>query len=89
MNTSLIPDLRDVPPYGKSQLGVIGCPALAVYGEHSDVIERGRDLARWMPSCPLQVLPDAAHSIPMDRTKEVRGYVLEWLRKQPPFGSRG
>ncbi len=86
MKTSLIADLRDVPPYGREELSTISCPALAVYGEHSDVIERGHDLARWLPSCQLEVLSDAAHSILMDRTKEVRGHVLEWLEKQPAHG---
>ncbi len=83
MKTSLISDLRNVPPYDESDLCTITCPALAIYGEHSDVIERGQELASWLPNCRLEILPDAAHSILMDRSKEVRAYLLEWLAKQP------
>jgi len=87
--TSLIEDLRAVPPYGEADVATIHCPVLAIYGEHSDVFDRGQDLASWLPNCEFRILRDAAHSILMDNTAEVRSAILEWLGKQPARGEGG
>ena len=88
-STTLLEDIRAIPTYGEKELGEVTCPTLALYGDASDVIDRGRDLERWMPGCELRVLPDSAHSILMERTQLVRDHVTEWLDKQPPLGRRG
>jgi pimeloyl-ACP methyl ester carboxylesterase len=88
-NTSLVADLRDEPPLCDAELARIDIPALAVYGEHSDIIERGRTLGRVMPQCELRVIPDIAHTILMDQPREVGRHIIDWLEKQPvPFKQR-
>jgi pimeloyl-ACP methyl ester carboxylesterase len=82
-HTSLVADLKGEPPLRDEELRAIEQPSLALYGEHSDIIERGRTLAREMPRCELRVLGDVAHTILMDRSAEVRGHMIDWLHKQP------
>jgi pimeloyl-ACP methyl ester carboxylesterase len=83
-NTTLMHDLRGVPPLSEVDLKDIQAPALAVYGEHSDVVDRGYELERWLPRCRLEILKGAQHTILMERTPEVREHIIEWLRTQPP-----
>jgi pimeloyl-ACP methyl ester carboxylesterase len=82
-NTTLVTDLRDEPPLREQDLARIDCSALALYGEHSDIIDRGRTLARVMPRCELRVIPNVAHTILMDRSVEVRSHMIDWMHKQP------
>jgi pimeloyl-ACP methyl ester carboxylesterase len=88
-HTTLVADLRDEPPLREQDLARIDCPALAIYGEHSDIIERGRTLARVMPRCELRVIPDVAHTILMDRSAEVRRHMIDWMQKQPTLWKTG
>ena len=85
-NTSLMQDLRNMRPFGEIEFKEINAPTLAVYGEHSDVVDRGYELERWLPRCRLEILKGAQHTILMERTSEVREHILSWLQAQPPRG---
>ena len=81
--TSLVADLRDSPPMTSAALAAIRCPTLALYGERSDVRERGEALARTLPACTLQLLPGCSHSVLWEATAEVRDRVIEFVGGQP------
>ena len=84
--TSLMTDLRAMTPFTEVDFKEIQTPTLAVYGEHSDVVDRGYELERWLPNCRLEILKGAQHTILMERTSEVREHILHWLHAQPPRG---
>ncbi|MDA8400150.1 MAG: alpha/beta hydrolase [Actinomycetota bacterium] len=83
-NSSLVEDLRDAPQFHESDLRRITCPTLAIYGEHSDVLDRAHELAQLLPNCELKVFPHRTHSVIMEATPEVRAEVLAWLAHQAP-----
>ena len=78
--TSLISDLNASPPLTADALARIRCPVLALYGEKSDVRDRGEWLARTLPACSLQILPGCTHSVLWEATGEVRERIVEFLR---------
>lgn len=80
--TSLIEDLRGQVPFSESALRSIHQPALALYGEHSDVLDRGRDLERLLPHCELRVLREGSHALLISDTAWVREQVLGWFAQQ-------
>jgi pimeloyl-ACP methyl ester carboxylesterase len=77
--TSLIADLRRSPPLTAAALSSIRCPTLALYGERSDVRDRGEQLARTLPSCTLHVFPGCSHSVLWEATAEVRERLVAWM----------
>ena len=79
--TTLVADLAASPPIPTEALARIRCPVLALYGETSDVIERGRALAAALPACELVVLPGCTHSVLWEATAEVRRRVVAWLAR--------
>ncbi len=76
-HTSLVADLRDSPAL---VVAGIACPALALYGETSDVRSHGEALARELAACTLHVLPGCSHSVLWEATAEVRARVVEFVR---------
>jgi pimeloyl-ACP methyl ester carboxylesterase len=83
-NTSLIEDLKNERAFRDEDLRKIDVPTLALYGERSDIIDRGHALGRLLPHCDLRIMGDCAHTILMDRSAEVRDHLIDWLQKQPP-----
>jgi pimeloyl-ACP methyl ester carboxylesterase len=79
--TSLVADLAASPPLDAAALGEVRAPVLALYGEASDVIARGRALAAALPACELVVLPGCTHSVLWEATAEVRRRVVAWLAR--------
>lgn len=61
--TSLARDIEATPPLTEAALRAVRCPVLAVYGEDSDILHQGRDVAELLPDCRLLVLPEAAHFV--------------------------
>jgi pimeloyl-ACP methyl ester carboxylesterase len=78
--TSLVADLRDSPPLAPELLATVRCPTLALYGERSDVRDRGEALARLLPACELRLLPGCTHSVLWEATAAVRGALVEFVR---------
>ena len=77
--TSLIADLRGSPPITTAALSSIRCPTLALYGERSDVRDRGEQLARTLPACRLEVLPGCSHSVLWEATADVRARIVAFV----------
>ncbi len=88
--TTIADDLRAERPVDGSTFRSITCPALVLYGENSDIIQRGRDLASWLPGAELVVLPGHDHSVLMSATDELREQILPWLAaRRLAAGARG
>ena len=75
--TSVIDDMAAVPALSPDDLRGIKVPAYAVYGEHSDVIERARDLEALLPDLEMDILGDCSHSAMVEATASVRALVAE------------
>jgi len=82
--TSLIADLRASPPLRDAELATITCPVLALYGERSDVRDRGEALARLLPRCTLELLPGCSHSVLWEATNAVRDRIVAELAREAP-----
>jgi pimeloyl-ACP methyl ester carboxylesterase len=76
--TTLVADLAS-SPLDDAALAPIRGPALAIYGEKSDVIDRGHRLAQAIPGCELVVLPGCSHSVMWEATDDVRRLAVGWL----------
>ncbi|SDT17053.1 alpha/beta fold hydrolase [Actinoplanes derwentensis] len=80
--TTLIDDVAANPALRGPDLKTIGCPVLAVYGEHSDLADAGRQLDRYLPDCTLHMIPGQAHTVLREATPLVRTLVLDWLTRR-------
>lgn len=78
--TSLVEDLRGSPPLDHAALAHVDAPALALYGEASDVRARGEALARALPACTLELVPGCTHSVMWEATELVKARVTAWVR---------
>lgn len=77
--TTLLDDLGRTVPLTRDDLASLQCPVVALYGDKSDVLERGRALAELVPNCQLHVLPEVSHFILMEAGKFVEFYLLDLL----------
>jgi len=80
-DTSLVNDMRATSPLHSDALRDVAAPVLAIYGEKSDLRERGQAFLRSLPCCRLDVLPGCTHSVLWEATDEVRRRVVDFLRK--------
>lgn len=71
-DTTMLDDLAAVPVMTEAQLEALDVPVLALYGEHSDILAAARTVARCVPESTLRVMPDASHSLLLERTAEIR-----------------
>ena len=77
--TSLVADLQASEPFSEAGLSALPCPALAIYGQESDVLDRGLELARMLPYCELRILPGCTHSVLWEATEEVKSAIIDWV----------
>jgi len=82
-DTTILDDLESVTPLPRSALQALACPVLAFYGEHSDLLDRARDLKDLVPECDLRILPGCTHSVLMEATATLKAALLPWLRGEP------
>lgn len=78
--TSLVADLEATEALSDAQLAQVGCPVLAIYGEASDIRDRGERLVRVLPSCRLVWLEGCTHSVLWEATERVREEIVGWVR---------
>jgi pimeloyl-ACP methyl ester carboxylesterase len=81
-DTTMLDDLQAVTPITEEALRAIGCPVLALYGEHTDLLDRARDLERLVPAVELHVLPEHTHSILMEGKDTLLARLLPWLAER-------
>jgi pimeloyl-ACP methyl ester carboxylesterase len=83
--TSLPDDLAASPPLGDDELRRIRCPVLALYGEDSELADRGERLARVLPACELRRFPGCTHLLLWEATEALKRELVGWLtRPQSP-----
>ena len=85
--TSLLTDLQDSPVCTADQLAAVSVPVLALYGDQSDIRDRGTRLAALLPQCTLEWLPECTHSILWEATETIRERIIAWvetLRRAAP-----
>jgi pimeloyl-ACP methyl ester carboxylesterase len=88
-NSTLIEDLSDTPPFSPHELAAIRCPTIAIFGENSDIFERGVLIEQLVPQAELRVVPESAHSVLTEHTREIRHLVLGWLAERSPAATGG
>jgi pimeloyl-ACP methyl ester carboxylesterase len=81
LETSMIDDLNQEQPMSHRVLEAIECPALAIYGDGSDILDRAHDLEDHIPHCELHIVPDCTHSVLFEATPFVRETVLDWVTR--------
>jgi len=79
--TSLVEDLSSSPPFEEAALAALDVPVLALYGEDSDVRDRGEQLARLLPQCELVLIPGCTHSVIWEATAALRVRLVDWIRR--------
>jgi pimeloyl-ACP methyl ester carboxylesterase len=77
--TSIIGDLVAEDPFPIDALAALRCPVTAVYGEHSDIVERGRDLERHIPGARLHLVPGVEHGLLHEDASAVRDHAVDWV----------
>jgi pimeloyl-ACP methyl ester carboxylesterase len=77
--TTLVADLQALRPFRSADLQSITCPALAVYGEESDIIAQGYRLERRLPNCTLTIVPNSSHFLVVEASDVLRDLLLRWL----------
>ena len=80
--TSMVADLREGEPITDQELSGLDRPVLALYGERSDALDRGRRLVRALPDCTLEVLPGCTHSVLWEATEQVKDRIVGWIGEQ-------
>ena len=82
-DTTMLDDLEAVQPLPREALAALACPVLAFYGEHSDLLDRARDLEELVPDCDLRLLPGCTHSVLMEATAELKATLIPWINGDP------
>ena len=84
-DTSMLDDLAKVPVTTEADLRGLTVPVLALYGEHSDLLDRAATLAASVPDCELHVMADFTHSLLMEATNEIKAALAAFVSRLP-FG---
>jgi pimeloyl-ACP methyl ester carboxylesterase len=78
--TSLVDDLARTPPL--TDLAHIDAPVLALYGERSDLRQRGEDVLAALPRAKIEILDGCTHSILWEATAAVKQRILSFLEER-------
>jgi pimeloyl-ACP methyl ester carboxylesterase len=62
-------------------LADVRCPVLTLVGDESVLMEQVPYLESNLASCRVVVLPDQGHSVLIERTDEISGVILDWVRE--------
>jgi pimeloyl-ACP methyl ester carboxylesterase len=81
-DTTLVNDIKASRDLSEGELASIRQPTLALYGDQSNVAERGMRLLRLMPRCEVQVLSGCTHLLLFQGTRQVQEAIGQWLDRQ-------
>ena len=87
--TSLVRDIAQSAPPVEGELERVSCPVLALYGEHSDVRERGEALAARLPKAQLEIFAGCTHSLLWEQTQRLGQRVVDWVGRGSGPGGEG
>ncbi len=78
--TSLMDDMEQrTTEITEAQLRALPHPLLGIYGEHSDVLDAGRDLTSWVPGARFELLADQDHSLLLRCVDQLNALIVPWL----------
>ncbi len=80
-NTDMVKELENSRIIGDHELKKINAPVLAIYGENSNILDKGRSLARLLPNCELRIFPGCTHSVIWEATEELCRQAGEWIKE--------
>lgn len=79
--TTLVDDLAAAPAVTDEDLRSLECPVLALYGDDSELLAKGRRIARLAPRAELRLFEGGTHLLLWERTAVVRQALREWLTR--------
>ena len=79
--TSLVNDLCTSAAPSVGALKRLTFPVRALYGEDSDVRERGEELVAELSDCTLTIHPGCTHSVLWEEPRTVRDELLAWTTR--------
>jgi len=79
--TSLVDDLCASPAPQAAEFEHLSFPVRALYGENSDVRERGERLVAALTNCDLTIHAGCTHSVLWEQTREVRDALVPWTTR--------
>jgi len=82
--TTLVDDLAASPPVTDEELATIRCPVLALYGEDSELLDRGERIGRTIPDCEVRLFPGCTHLLLWEATEELKRQIVEWVERPVP-----
>lgn len=83
-DTALVAELGATDALSANDLARVRAPILALYGEASDLRERGVAALGALVNARVEILAGCTHSILWEATEQVRARVLSFLESLPP-----
>lgn len=80
--TRLVAELEATPAWTDADLAEIRCPVLGIYGEASDIRDRGERLERVLPDGRMIWLEGCTHSVLWEATERVKSEIVSWVSQQ-------
>ncbi len=87
LGTSLVEDMRATQPLDVADFAAIDTPALALYGERSDILAESAPLVASMPRCGIEVLSGCTHSVLWEATDVVRARTVAFCQRLESRGA--
>ena len=81
-DTSILADIAHSKEYAPQDISNIACPAIAVYGAESNILDSGHKLKALAPHVDLQIVPESTHLILFENTEKLKDLVIQWLTQQ-------
>ena len=64
-----------------AELATIRCPVLALYGEDSELLDRGERIGRTVPGCEVRLFPGCTHLLLWEATEALKEQLVAWVRR--------
>jgi pimeloyl-ACP methyl ester carboxylesterase len=77
--TSLPADFLASQPTTQESLRHVACPSLLLYGDSSDILDQGFELAAALPAADLRILEGCSHRLLMEAPQRVAEHLVPWL----------
>lgn len=80
--TNLTRDMKASRSLTEKEISSILCPALAIYGDHSEILSDAQILEQLVPHMETRLFPGCSHRVLFEATEEVRQTIQDWLIRQ-------
>ncbi len=79
--TDLIKDIEKSSELSIEQIKSIKAPVLSIFGENSNVRQRGESLIKYIPKCELNIYSGCTHSVIWEETEKLCNQVIKWIKE--------